>query len=73
MIEDAWISSQRSNRQSDSNRRWRNVRSFLAARGITLSEGYPDDEPSAETVHGGNRKSELFQQTVQRRADPAWA
>ena len=50
------------------------MRSFLAARGITLSEGDPDDGPSAETVHGlGNRKNELFQQTIQRRADPAWA
>ena len=45
------------------------MRSFLAARGITLSEGDPDDEPSAETAHGlGNRKNELFQQTIQRRA-----
>ena len=44
------------------------MRSFLAARGITLSERDPDDGPSAETVHGlGNRKNE-FQQTIQRRA-----
>ena len=68
------IRCQHSNRQSDSNRRWRNVRSFLAACGITLSEGDPDDGPSAETAHGlGNRKNELFQRTIQRRADPAWA
>jgi beta-phosphoglucomutase family hydrolase len=37
------------------------VRSFLAARGITLPEGAPDDPPSAETVNGlGNRKNELL-------------
>ncbi|HVW32331.1 MAG TPA: beta-phosphoglucomutase family hydrolase [Acidimicrobiia bacterium] len=36
------------------------VRSFLAARGITLPEGSPDDPPGADTVHGlGNRKNEL--------------
>ena len=41
------------------------MRSFLAARGITLPEGDPDDDPSAETVHGlGNRKNELFHQTI---------
>ena len=41
------------------------MRSFLAARGITLPEGDPDDDPSAETVYGlGNRKNELFQQAI---------
>jgi HAD superfamily hydrolase (TIGR01509 family) len=41
------------------------VRSFLTARGITLPEGAPDDDPSSETVNGlGNRKNELFQQTI---------
>ena len=36
------------------------VRSFLAARGIELPEGRPDDPPPAATVHGlGNRKNEL--------------
>lgn len=37
------------------------VRSFLAARHITLPEGSVDDPPEAETVHGlGNRKDQLF-------------
>jgi beta-phosphoglucomutase family hydrolase len=49
----------------DGKKREDGVRSFLAARGITLAEGDPDDRPSAETVHGlGNRKNDLFQQTI---------
>jgi beta-phosphoglucomutase family hydrolase len=37
------------------------VRSFLAARHITLPEGSVDDPPEAETIHGlGNRKDQLF-------------
>jgi beta-phosphoglucomutase family hydrolase len=49
----------------DGKKREDGVRSFLAARGITLPEGEPDDDPSAETVHGlGNRKNELFHQTI---------
>jgi HAD superfamily hydrolase (TIGR01509 family) len=40
--------------------RYDGVRSFLAARGIELPEGDPDDPPGAETVRGlGNRKNEL--------------
>jgi beta-phosphoglucomutase family hydrolase len=36
------------------------VRSFLAARGIELPEGEPDDPPGAETVRGlGNRKNAI--------------
>lgn len=36
------------------------VRTFLAARGITLPEGDPAEPPSADTVHGlGNRKNAL--------------
>ncbi|TWV55771.1 HAD-IA family hydrolase, partial [Streptomyces misionensis] len=36
------------------------VRTFLAARGVHLPEGTPDDPPDAETVHGlGTRKNEL--------------
>src|SRR5262245_18936462 len=50
----------------DGKKREDGVRSFLAARGITLPEGEPDDAPSAETVHGlGNRKNELFHQAIQ--------
>jgi beta-phosphoglucomutase family hydrolase len=37
------------------------VRDFLAARGITLPDGTPDDPPAAETVYGlGNRKNALL-------------
>jgi beta-phosphoglucomutase family hydrolase len=50
----------------DGKKREDGVRSFLAARGITLPDGDPDNDPSTETVHGlGNRKNELFQQTIQ--------
>ena len=36
------------------------VRTFLASRGITLSEGSPDDPPGTETVNGlAARKNEL--------------
>ena len=49
----------------DGKKREDGVRSFLAARGITLPDGDPDDDPSTETVHGlGNRKNELFHQTI---------
>jgi len=49
----------------DGKKREDGVRTFLAARGITLPEGDPDDDPSAETVNGlGNRKNELFHQTI---------
>ena len=49
----------------DGKKREDGVRSFLAARDIELPEGNPDDDPSAETVHGlGNRKNELFHQTI---------
>ncbi len=52
----------------DGKKREDGVRSFLDSRGITLPEGDPDDDASAETVHGlGNRKNELFHQTL--RAD----
>ena len=52
----------------DGKKREDGVRSFLDSRGITLPEGEPDDDASAETVHGlGNRKNELFHQTL--RAD----
>jgi beta-phosphoglucomutase family hydrolase len=49
----------------DGKKREDGVRSFLVARGITLPEGGPDDDASAETVHGlGNRKNELFHKTI---------
>jgi beta-phosphoglucomutase family hydrolase len=50
----------------DGKRREDGVRSFLDSRGITLPDGDPDDDPSAETVYGlGNRKNDLFQRTLQ--------
>jgi beta-phosphoglucomutase family hydrolase len=51
----------------DGKPRYDGVRSFLSARGIELSEGTPDDPPSAETIHGlGNRKNELVLAMFQR-------
>jgi beta-phosphoglucomutase family hydrolase len=47
-------------RYVDDKKRADGVRSFLAARGITLPEGTPTDLPTVATVHGlGNRKNEL--------------
>ena len=52
----------------DGKPRYDGVRSFLAARGITLPEGGPDDPPGAETVHGlGNRKNELVLRLMRER------
>jgi HAD superfamily hydrolase (TIGR01509 family) len=43
------------------------VRSFLAARGISLPEGAPNDAPGTETVNGlANRKNQLFRQHLER-------
>jgi beta-phosphoglucomutase family hydrolase len=45
----------------DGKRRDDGTRSFLAARGISLPEGSPDDPPGAPTIRGlGERKNELF-------------
>ena len=42
------------------------TRTFLAARGITLPEGDPDDPPEAHTVEGmSKRKDAIFQRVVQ--------
>jgi beta-phosphoglucomutase family hydrolase len=44
----------------DGKPRYDGVRSFLAARGIELPEGRPDDPPDRETICGlGNRKNEI--------------
>ena len=41
------------------------VRSFLASRHIELPDGDPDDPPATESVYGlGNRKNEMFQETL---------
>jgi beta-phosphoglucomutase family hydrolase len=46
----------------DGKKREDGVRSFLASRGITLPDGGPGDDASAETVAGlGNRKNDAFQ------------
>lgn len=43
------------------------VRDFLAARGIEIPEGAPDDPPSAETVHGlGTRKNDIVLDLIAR-------
>jgi beta-phosphoglucomutase family hydrolase len=49
----------------DGKKREEGVRSFLESRGITMPDGDPDDDESAETVRGlGNRKNALFHQTL---------
>jgi beta-phosphoglucomutase family hydrolase len=49
----------------DGKKREDGVQSFLTARHIEIPTGDPDDEPSAETVYGlGNRKNDLFQQSI---------
>jgi trehalose 6-phosphate phosphatase len=48
-------------RHVDGKPRLDGVRDFLAARGVALPDGGPDDDPDAETVHGlGRRKNALF-------------
>ena len=43
------------------------MRSFLAARGVTVPEGAPTDGPDAVTVHGlGERKNALFTDRLRR-------
>jgi beta-phosphoglucomutase family hydrolase len=51
----------------DGMRRSDGVRSFLAARGIELPEGRPEDSPATETITGlGNRKNELVLGMIRR-------
>jgi alpha,alpha-trehalase len=53
------------NRHVDGKPRYDGVRSFLAARGIALPDGSPDDPPDRETVCGlGNRKNDYFRQAL---------
>jgi beta-phosphoglucomutase family hydrolase len=50
----------------DGKPRYEGVRSFLAARRISLPDGDPDDAPTAETVCGlGNRKNEVFRAVLE--------
>lgn len=49
----------------DGKKREDGVRSFLDSRGVSLPDGDPNDDSDAETIHGlGNRKNELFAQTL---------
>jgi beta-phosphoglucomutase family hydrolase len=55
------------NEYVDGKPRYDGVRSFLASRGIALSEGQADDPPAAETVCGlGNRKNELVLELIEK-------
>ncbi len=45
------------------------VQSFLTARGITVPEGTPDDEPGAFTVHGLAKRKQGFLDEALRRQD----
>ncbi|TDB94102.1 HAD family hydrolase [Nonomuraea longispora] len=52
-------------RHVDGRPRLDGIRTFLAARGITVPEGAPDDEPGAPTVHGlGLAKDRVFMAQV---------
>ncbi|MEV4170324.1 HAD family hydrolase [Nonomuraea sp. NPDC049709] len=52
-------------RHVDGRPRLDGIRTFLTARGITVPEGSPDDEPGAPTVHGlGLAKDRLFMEQV---------
>ncbi|MFG1970093.1 HAD family hydrolase [Nonomuraea fuscirosea] len=52
-------------RHVDGRPRLDGIRTLLAARGIELPEGAPDDEPGAPTVHGlGLAKDRLFMEQV---------
>ncbi|WP_101784543.1 HAD family hydrolase [Nonomuraea indica] len=54
-------------RHVDGRPRLDGVRTFLAARGITVPEGGPDDEPGAPSVHGlGRAKDALFVEEIRR-------
>lgn len=51
----------------DGKPRYDGVRDFLAARGIVLREGTPEDDADAETVCGlGNRKNNAFNDVIDR-------
>jgi len=60
-------------RYVDGRPRYDGVSSFLAARGIELPRGSPDDPPGAETVDGlGNRKNELVLAMIRDRGVEAY-
>ena len=50
------------------------VRAFLASRGISLTEGSPEDAPGSETVHGlANRKQEALRRALDEHGVKAFA
>lgn len=52
----------------DGKPRFDGVRAFLAARGITVPEGAPEDAPERDTVYGlGNRKNAYFHRLLAER------
>ena len=52
-------------RYVDGKPRYDGVRSFLASRGVEMSEGHPEDGPDVETVCGlGNRKNRLYNEML---------
>ncbi|MFI7129909.1 HAD family hydrolase [Nonomuraea sp. NPDC050153] len=54
-------------RHVDGRPRLDGIRTFLEARGITVPEGSPDDEPGAATVHGlGLAKDRIFMAQVEK-------
>lgn len=50
------------------------IRAFLAARGIALPEGTPEDPPERDSVHGlGHRKNALFRDLLAKEGVQAYA
>jgi beta-phosphoglucomutase family hydrolase len=57
----------------DGKPRYEGVRSFLAARGIELPQGTPNDPPNAQTIDGlGNRKNEIVLRLIKQRGVEAY-
>jgi len=57
----------------DGKPRYDGVRDFLAARGITLPEGTPEDATSEDTVCGlGNRKNDAFNEVLEKEGVTAY-
>jgi len=60
-------------RYVDGKPRYEGARSFLASRGIAISDGDPDDPPDKETVCGlGNRKNQLFHELLESDGVEVW-
>ncbi len=51
----------------DGRPRYEGVRAFLAARGIELAQGGPEDPPDAETIHAlGDRKNRILVELIRK-------